>query len=163
MPSEIHKGGCACGAVRYETEGDPFPVGVCHCRYCQTRTGSAFGISVYFDDEQVSITQGVLAEYSYQTESGGTATNRFCPKCGTTLFEKISMRPDKTSITGGTFDPPTFWYDITREVFCRTKAPFVSNAVAEKHLTFPAHEKRHVDRDALAGGLKPMPRPNQES
>ena len=148
---KIHTGGCGCGAVRYETRGTPDPVGVCHCRYCQTRTGSAFGISAYFKDEQVKITQGELKEYSFPTESGGSMTNWFCPDCGTTVIEKISMRPDKTSVAGGTFDPPTFWYDITREVFCRTKAPFVANDVEEKHPDFPGHQVVNEDRDPLRG------------
>ena len=46
--TEIHEGGCSCGTVRYQTIGQPARTGVCHCRYCQTRTGPAFGISVYF-------------------------------------------------------------------------------------------------------------------
>ena len=152
MSDEFHTGGCACGAVRYETRGTPFPVGVCHCRYCQTRTGSAFGVSAYFDDDQITVTQGELTEYSFDTESGGSATNRFCPKCGTTVLEKISMRPDKTSVAAGTLDPPTFWCDITREVFCRTQAPFVSNDVEEKHQAFPGHEVVNEDRKPLRGG-----------
>ena len=41
---EKHQGGCLCGKVRYETDGSPERSGVCHCRYCQLRTGSSFGI-----------------------------------------------------------------------------------------------------------------------
>ena len=41
---KIHQGGCLCGKVRYETDGSPERSGVCHCRYCQLRTGSSFGI-----------------------------------------------------------------------------------------------------------------------
>lgn len=45
----MHEGGCSCGKVRYATTSDVRRAVVCRCRYCQTRTGSAFGISVYFD------------------------------------------------------------------------------------------------------------------
>ena len=45
---EKHSGGCACGKVRYHSIGQPVKTGLCHCRYCQLRTGTAFGISVYF-------------------------------------------------------------------------------------------------------------------
>ena len=65
----IHEGGCLCGGVRYRTKGDPKRVGVCHCRYCQLRTGSALGISVYFDAEAVEVLQGALKPYAYTTES----------------------------------------------------------------------------------------------
>ena len=66
-----HQGGCLCGTVRYKTEGDPKYVGICHCRYCQLRTGSAFGISVYFDSGQVNVLQGntSLKSFKYPTES----------------------------------------------------------------------------------------------
>ena len=37
---EIHQGGCACGENRYETTGNPERARVCHCRYCQLRSGS---------------------------------------------------------------------------------------------------------------------------
>ena len=46
MSGEAVRGGrCACGAVRYETTGAPRRVSVCHCKACQRRTGSAFGIA----------------------------------------------------------------------------------------------------------------------
>ena len=61
---EIHEGGCSCGAVRYQTTGKPERVGVCHCRYCQTRTGSAFGVSVYFKDINIQTTSGNLKKPS---------------------------------------------------------------------------------------------------
>ena len=51
--NEIHEGGCCCGAVRYQTTRKPKRVGVCHCRYCQARTGSAFGVSVYFKNVNI--------------------------------------------------------------------------------------------------------------
>ena len=50
-----HSGGCACGKVMYHTIGQPVKTGLCHCRYCQLRTGTAFGISVYFKKENLKI------------------------------------------------------------------------------------------------------------
>jgi len=38
-------GECNCGAVRYEAEGDPWGVFVCHCSICRRSTGSS-GIAV---------------------------------------------------------------------------------------------------------------------
>ena len=70
--SDSHKGGCFCGAVRYETVGEPMRVSLCHCRYCQLRTGTAFGIGVYFNSEQITFNEGATDTYSYETESGAT-------------------------------------------------------------------------------------------
>ena len=38
-------GECNCGAVRFEAEGDPWGVFVCHCSICRRSTGSS-GIAV---------------------------------------------------------------------------------------------------------------------
>ena len=63
-----HSGGCACGKVRYHTIGQPVKTGLCHCRYCQLRTGTAFGISVYFKKENLKIESGDLKKYTFTTE-----------------------------------------------------------------------------------------------
>ena len=34
-------GGCYCGAVRYEAEGQPLMQAQCHCRECQYITGGS--------------------------------------------------------------------------------------------------------------------------
>ncbi|MBV7379183.1 GFA family protein [Maritimibacter dapengensis] len=143
--NEIHEGGCSCGAVRYCTRGIPQRTGVCHCRYCQTRTGSAFGISVYFDASQVDILSGDLADYSFTTESGRNFTTRFCKICGTTLFWSLDLFEGAIAIAGGTFDPPTFWYDVDREVFTRSQAPFVSLSVSHSHETTQAYAPKRPE------------------
>ena len=54
----VRRATCTCGAVAIETRGAPQFVAVCACRNCQTRTGSAFGISAYFAEDQVVQTLG---------------------------------------------------------------------------------------------------------
>jgi hypothetical protein len=54
MSTEVHEGGCFCGAVRYRTTGALRRVSACACRRCQKRTGSALGISVYVDKRDVA-------------------------------------------------------------------------------------------------------------
>ena len=61
-----HSGGCACGKVRYHTIGQPVKTGLCRCRYCQLRTGTAFGISVYFKKENLTIASGDLKNYTFR-------------------------------------------------------------------------------------------------
>ncbi len=40
-------GGCKCGQVSYEVDGEPLKVGLCHCSDCRSETGSAF---LYYGD-----------------------------------------------------------------------------------------------------------------
>ena len=70
MKMKTYSGGCLCGQVRYEAEGDPDRVVVCHCRYCQLRTGSPFGSLVYFDTSRISVIEGSLSKYEFLSESG---------------------------------------------------------------------------------------------
>jgi hypothetical protein len=40
-------GGCACGAVRFVAEGEPYRVGLCHCFDCRKQHGAPFGAFAY--------------------------------------------------------------------------------------------------------------------
>jgi hypothetical protein len=60
----IHEGGCVCGAVRYRVRNAPARTSACHCRFCQRRTGSAFGIGAYFREADVEILSGELRTYA---------------------------------------------------------------------------------------------------
>ena len=44
-----HPGGCVCGSLKYEVSGEPERIIVCHCHFCQRRTGSAFAIISMFE------------------------------------------------------------------------------------------------------------------
>jgi hypothetical protein len=40
--SQTVAGGCACGAIRYETDATPVVMLNCHCRDCQRASGSGY-------------------------------------------------------------------------------------------------------------------------
>ena len=148
---EKHSGGCACGKVRYHSVGQPVKTGLCHCRYCQLRTGSAFGISVYFNKDNLKIESGDLKKYSFTTENGNTFETNFCTNCGTSVFWTLSHMKDLIGAAGGTYDPPSFWFDIQREIFKRTKADFISINCPENHETSPAYKPKTLDEPRLDG------------
>ena len=68
--SEFHEGGCVCGKTRYRVRGEPQRVSACSCRWCQTRTGSALGISVYFLKEDVEFIQDMRGRYRLTSDAG---------------------------------------------------------------------------------------------
>lgn len=149
--SEQHTGGCQCGALRYRTTGAPQRAGVCHCRYCQLRTGSAFGVSAYFNSDQVEIISGSVKTYPFETESGRNFTTQFCPTCGTNVLWTLDMFEGLIGVAAGTFDPPTFWFDVDREVFTRTRAPFVHLDVAHHFETSSSYNPVCEDPIARRG------------
>jgi len=125
MTAEKHTGGCVCGAVRYETEDEPVRVSVCCCRWCQKRTGSALGISVYFDDNKITFNEGPRTKFRLTSDAGRWIETEFCTACGSTVTWTLEFNPGRRGIAGGTFDCPSFWYTPERLVFARTKPDWV--------------------------------------
>jgi hypothetical protein len=118
--AQTHEGGCLCGAVRYRAVGDPLIVGVCRCTFCKRRTGSAFGISVYFDEAAVQCTSGVLKSYEYRSdESNRWLKLEFCLTCGGTVTATSEARSGARCVMGGTFDDRN-WIKPTRHGFARS-------------------------------------------
>jgi hypothetical protein len=118
--AKVHEGGCLCGAVRYRVTSEPVRTSVCHCRNCQRRTGSAFGVGAYFKDSDVEI-RGELRAYEYRSdESGRSLKMQFCPQCGSTVTWTLELFPGFRAIAGGSFDDPD-WIRIERHVWTRSK------------------------------------------
>jgi hypothetical protein len=95
---------CACGQAAITVNAMPTMHGVCHCTNCKRRTGSAFGISVYFDKTAVASQIGKTNIYAFHHAAQNHDQERhFCPDCGTTLFWYLTALPEKIGIAGGCF------------------------------------------------------------
>lgn len=150
---EAREGGCLCGEARYLVSGYPEPRGVCHCRYCQLRTGSAFAVLAYFKPENFSLKSGQLTHYGFTSESGKQWDINFCSKCGTTIYYQLEAWGDLIGIDSGTFDPPSFFFDIAGEVFTDSKAHFLGDIKADRHFEkFPGYEPKIHEEDRLKRG-----------
>lgn len=124
--TEVHSGGCACGAVRYRVHGKPTVGTVCHCSFCQRRLASAFAVLATFPEQSVELLQGQLAECEHRSdESGRWLRMNFCSKCGTTVSHTAEIRPGARTIAAGTFDDAN-WFNIDRHIWVRSKVPWVS-------------------------------------
>jgi hypothetical protein len=74
--TRLRRGGCSCGAVRFELRGEPIKVGLCHCSECRKATGGAY--LAYADWPRAAFSLvGAAAEY---------AGRSFCANCGSRLF-----------------------------------------------------------------------------
>jgi hypothetical protein len=100
MSEKVHKGGCACGKVRFEARGEPHRVGVCHCLTCRKVHGAAFNFYVVFPADAVSIAGEVLEFAS--SEHGRRYS---CCACGTPVYSHYG-RTDEIDLYAGSFDEP---------------------------------------------------------
>ena len=52
---EVHEGGCICGALRYCVKGDPLRGTCATAPFANGALGSAFGMLVRFEEENVEL------------------------------------------------------------------------------------------------------------
>jgi len=95
------KGGCLCGAVRYESDAAPLATAICHCTHCQRTSGSAFSVNVVLPRDKLNIS-GTTAAYHDKGESGAPVIRHFCPTCGSSLLSELSS--GLAAIKAGTLD-----------------------------------------------------------
>ena len=115
----MREGGCLCDAVRYRAHGKPSRTVVCHCKFCQRCTGTAFAVWPTFPHKDVQVS-GALSLYEHRSDESGRWIRRyFCPRCGTTLTSTFEKGPEEIAILGGTFDD-TAWISVDRHVWTRS-------------------------------------------
>jgi len=96
-------GGCHCGAVRYQIEGELLAHALCHCIDCRRHAGAPMvGWSMYADDA-VRVTKGEPKVY----KSSEHGRRHFCANCGTGLFYvNANAMPGIIDIQSASYDDP---------------------------------------------------------
>ncbi len=96
-------GGCHCGAVRYEVEGDAITHALCHCTDCRRHAGAPMVAWTMYPEDAVRITRGDVRVY-VSSEHG---RREFCADCGTGLFYRnTEVLPGIVDIQSATYDNP---------------------------------------------------------
>jgi len=90
---DAQSGGCLCGDVRFETRGEPYRVGLCHCLDCRKHHGALFHASAIFPADAVTVAG----------ETRAFEGRHFCPRCGASLFGRSG---DEIEVNLGAFDAP---------------------------------------------------------
>ena len=97
---------CRCGQLSITVHGDPLGVGVCHCLSCQRRTGSVFAtLATFAAPGEVA---GDASLYVHVGDHGSRFTFRFCPTCGTSVFDTEDGVDVRVSVAVGCFGDPGF-------------------------------------------------------
>jgi hypothetical protein len=97
------EGGCHCGAIRYEVDGEPLTHALCHCADCRRSAGAPMVGWTMYPEAALKVVKGTPKTYA-SSEHG---RRRFCPDCGTGLFySNAAMLPGLVDIQSGTYDDP---------------------------------------------------------
>jgi hypothetical protein len=117
---------CSCGRVKVTVQGEPQRVYICHCDFCQKRSGTTGTQSAWFTSDQVlqvagdtKIYNGLELDGVGVAELGLDASFYFCATCGSTVFSTIAEIPGVHALPVGCFvdpdfPPPTeeYWTDL---------------------------------------------------
>jgi hypothetical protein len=97
----IVRGGCHCGAVRFEAElpGPPVPALDCNCSVC-SMTGFLH-VMVPHDHFDLISGRDALRSYRFGTRA---AEHLFCATCGVKSFYQPRSHPDCWSLNAHCFD-----------------------------------------------------------
>jgi hypothetical protein len=96
------KGGCHCGAVRYEMPAEVTHHSLCHCRDCRTSAGAPVVSWAGVKEDDLKI-DGEVQTY----RSSENAKRLFCGICGTGLFYlNDAWVPGIVDVQTATLDDP---------------------------------------------------------
>jgi hypothetical protein len=104
-----YTGGCLCGAVRYEADGEPKFMGHCYCADCRKASGSGFIPFMGFAASAVRLT-GETRKFISQSARGGDAVRNSCPVCGGLVFGGKAGKDAMFTIYAGSLDDPSLFH-----------------------------------------------------
>lgn len=97
------QGGCHCGAIRYQVEGEPIMHALCHCTDCRRHAGAPLVGWTTYPAAAVTITKGAPKIY----KSSENGRRHFCADCGTGLFYVNEViLPGIIDVQSATYDDP---------------------------------------------------------
>jgi len=134
-------GGCLCGAVRYEVTAQRLLVTACHCTTCQTRSGSAFAMTMIVPRGALGVTQGQPITREIPSASGRVSAHYYCDACLVRLYSEPAM-PTISYVRPGTLDDRK-WITPAAQIWTRSAQPW---AIAEG---VPCFEEGFTDAGAL--------------
>jgi hypothetical protein len=104
----VIRGGCLCGAIRYESTSELIAPHYCHCRDCQKLYGGPFGTGFIVAESNTSLT-GEVSCFEIESDAGRTKSHLFCGVCGSPIAAKVEEFPGVLVLASGTLDDPSLF------------------------------------------------------
>jgi hypothetical protein len=140
--------------------GEPTQVYVCHCDFCQRRSGNVFIASAQFPEEQVTPVSGEIGTYNGLEIDGvgavgtpGGINYHFCAVCGSSVYGDFLFPGTRErvftialgSFVEALFPPPTI------EFFTKFRHPWVTPIPDAVQLPDPLGEDAEAAMRAAEG------------
>lgn len=116
-------GGCACGAIRYESIAEPLIMLHCHCRDCQRSSGGPYSSFVVVPKEAFKLLQGSLRFHASPSETGGQNQRGFCAECGSPILSNPDAVPHIVALRTASLDDPS-WFNQEVDVWTSDAEPW---------------------------------------
>jgi hypothetical protein len=116
---ERYTGGCLCGQMRYEAEGEPLYAGLCFCTDCQKASGSGFVPFMGFASSAIRFS-GSTRKFTSKAANGEDAVRNSCPVCGSLVFGGEMGKDETFTVYAGSLDD-TSSFQPTAAIFVRSR------------------------------------------
>ena len=130
-----HRGGCACGRLRFRSAADPLDTGYCHCRICRRTTGAPVLAYASFPVAAFSYTAGAPTLYA----SSASGQREFCDRCGTQIAFRRNAPTATVDVNVGALDAPERVAPL-RHIWCESAIGWLRLADA-----LPRHARGNED------------------
>lgn len=85
MTQTLFSGGCLCGAVQYEINGEASRFYHCHCSRCRKATGTGHASNIMVAADRVVWRKGETLVRRYKVPEAERFASVFCSECGAPL------------------------------------------------------------------------------
>jgi len=96
------RGGCGCGAVRFEVTAPLESANYCHCTRCQRRSGTAASANARAQRGSFRVVSGEQSLRAWKPQGG--FEKWFCGECGSALYSCAADDPQRVSVRLGAID-----------------------------------------------------------
>jgi hypothetical protein len=106
MTQDTFRGGCLCGSVQFEINGEPIRFYHCHCTRCRKATGTGHATNLFLQPASLKWLTGEELVRSFKIPEAKRFTNTFCGVCGSRL-PRQAMGGDIVMVPAGSLDSET--------------------------------------------------------
>lgn len=118
------EGGCFCGSLRYEAEGEPVMRAACFCRQCQYFAGGSPNVFLAMPYSGFRYTKGQPKTFARDEAPVFPVGRDFCPECGVHVIGRSKALPDVVFLKVGSLDNPPDFGKAELAIFTCDQQPF---------------------------------------